>query len=465
MKHLLLLITFIIYCNSLQGQPLYVFDINEPATYSYNCGTTNSAFWGVKNDSCSLVTSTTFIDPSCGTSNLPINVKINQTGQLSCSDTALLEYTIDDGANWMPLDTIVGCEQTANTSYWYYPEIQANSYFKLKVTFDNNSVSDWWQIKNGDISILEPCLLLSIKDNQCSTEEVEFELPSLHYRSSAETRVPIKFYNMTGESVDDRLMRDLIEFDHQFQQIETLFFPEIIELDVARFSAFSSKDEAALIETKYDPNVINVYIANTIENNGSSISAYAHMPGGPKAVIISRHALGNKSTLAHEIGHVLGLYHTHRGSVNDTEDCEVTGDRVCDTPIDPGLTGMVENCTFTGTGFDPLIDNIMSYAPSNCRTSFTVGQIERMMQGIQYQSFRVTEDYVGQLEKKEAEITIWPNPTSDFINIMQPTEWSLFTDSGMIISSGSGSRIDMTELTQGIYFLHINNQIEKIVKF
>lgn len=89
-------------------------------------------------------------------------MKINQTGQLSCTNTAWIHYTINGGTTWIPLDTIVGCEQTANTSYWYYPEIPNNSTFQLRVTFDNGAPNDWWQIKDGDIVINDPWFLLPL---------------------------------------------------------------------------------------------------------------------------------------------------------------------------------------------------------------------------------------------------------------------------------------------------------------
>lgn len=91
---------------------------------------------------------------------VPIKVTINQTGQLACTDSAHIAYTIDGGVSWEPLDTIIGCEQSANAVYWYYPEIPNNSNFQLRVIFDNTDPNDWWQIKDGDIVINDPCFLL-----------------------------------------------------------------------------------------------------------------------------------------------------------------------------------------------------------------------------------------------------------------------------------------------------------------
>lgn len=149
----------------LGAAQLYIFDVKDPSTYSYDCGTTTGAYWGVKGDSCSLVTTPTGIHSACvstGLVTLPIKVTINQTGQLACTDTAWIHYTVNAGATWIPLDTIIGCEQTANLPYWYYPDIPNNSTFQLKVTFDNGAPNDWWQIKDGDIVINDPCFLLPL---------------------------------------------------------------------------------------------------------------------------------------------------------------------------------------------------------------------------------------------------------------------------------------------------------------
>lgn len=99
--------------------------------------------------------------------------------------------------------------------------------------------------------------------------------------------------------------------------------------------------------------------------------------------------LSSLQLIEHEMGHVLNLPHTHDGGTElvDGSNCSTSGDYICDTPADPGLSTSNVNgsCLYTGTSTDangdpynPLTNNFMSYAPHYCRNSFTQGQIDRM---------------------------------------------------------------------------------------
>ena len=90
-------------------------------------------------------------------------------------------------------------------------------------------------------------------------------------------------------------------------------------------------------------------------------------------VFVSR--FGPINTLAHEIGHVLGLSHPHDVLIEpelvDGSNCTVGGDMLCDTPADPRLDlpgMMLPPCTYVGTVTDangdlytPMLNNVMSY--------------------------------------------------------------------------------------------------------
>ena len=102
-------------------------------------------------------------------------------------------------------------------------------------------------------------------------------------------------------------------------------------------------------------------------------------PNEPYNSMVQSHAV------SHEMGHSLGLLHTHHniGQFTTTGEelvdqdanpgnCEIAGDCICDTPADPDLRLVNvydgNECIYVGTEddsqynlYDPLMDNIMSY--------------------------------------------------------------------------------------------------------
>lgn len=99
------------------------------------------------------------------------------------------------------------------------------------------------------------------------------------------------------------------------------------------------------------------------------------------------------STVAHEVGHCLGLYHTFRGVEETTQcgpcyeyvganDADLLGDFCSDTPAQP----LNYYCT-NSSGKDPCTgenwgytqpENFMAYTPDYCQTLFTSQQAGRM---------------------------------------------------------------------------------------
>ena len=102
----------------------------------------------------------------------------------------------------------------------------------------------------------------------------------------------------------------------------------------------------------------------------------------------------DKSTVEHEMGHCLGLYHTHHGTIEkpgcpelvNGSNSSTCGDFITDTPADPYIWHPTE-CLYAGTSKDvdangeqyhPDPYNVMSYAAKECRTEMTPGQIIRI---------------------------------------------------------------------------------------
>lgn len=121
-------------------------------------------------------------------------------------------------------------------------------------------------------------------------------------------------------------------------------------------------------------------------------------------------ALGFGIVLIHEMGHYLGLYHTHETSLNcddpttNDDDC-TTGDAIADTDSDPDFSGDELGCTGCDTdntggnnsdcsfdntspgcaayGTPNTLNNIMSYNNSSgCRTAFSECQKAKMIDAL-----------------------------------------------------------------------------------
>lgn len=138
------------------------------------------------------------------------------------------------------------------------------------------------------------------------------------------------------------------------------------------------------------PYAINIFVEDL---SGSGIAGYAGGYGSNYLVI--SYGRVTTSTLPHEMGHCLYLFHTHNEvgcpELVNGSNCNECGDYVCDTPADPKLytnrywVDSQNNCTYTGTftdangsPYNPDTRNFMSYSPASCRNRFTQGQGQRM---------------------------------------------------------------------------------------
>ena len=137
-------------------------------------------------------------------------------------------------------------------------------------------------------------------------------------------------------------------------------------------------------------NAIDIYIATNCDGD-----LYGVADSIPSTACVVQGALYNELTLAHEVGHCLGLYHTHHGTspveggipeLVDGSNAAVAGDYIVDTPADPDLRFYPEMgwCNYiimdtdaNGDIYHPDPNNIMSYA-HHCRDYFTEDQFARM---------------------------------------------------------------------------------------
>lgn len=143
---------------------------------------------------------------------------------------------------------------------------------------------------------------------------------------------------------------------------------------------------------RWDPDCyINVWVVDYIEGAaGYATYPWWHNRDEDGIVVRASTFSGGTaaaSTLIHEFGHYLGLYHTFEGGCYN-RDCNRDGDKVCDTPPDKvtiysSCTQPYNSCsTDTQSGFlsdqYDMISNFMDYTRSSCRHDFTAGQGTRM---------------------------------------------------------------------------------------
>lgn len=193
-------------------------------------------------------------------------------------------------------------------------------------------------------------------------------------------------FNANGIPVIMRNLNDAFNSHNIFLYnvgIEYINNTSYVDLDVSTVN----NEFPGLISTNSSSNAINFYLVNSIYAGSNSYAGMAENIPSRSLVVANQAALS--TTSAHEVGHCLNLFHTHRSTneggcaeaINGSN-CSSCGDYVCDTPADPGLSSAnvdFSNCTYTGgNGYNPLVNNIMSYA-SWCRDRFTNGQGTRAL--------------------------------------------------------------------------------------
>ena len=154
-----------------------------------------------------------------------------------------------------------------------------------------------------------------------------------------------------------------------------------------KYYQFNNPQEIAEVHQVYEvKNMINVYIVGGIIP--SPEAGFASFTGN--YMVLSHGCVTDGKCWSHEMGHFFNLLHTFNVTVPpefvNGSNCATTGDLICDTPADiqaPNISGTCQWNDNTpdanGDKYTPIIGNIMSYHPANCKTPFTVGQFNRMI--------------------------------------------------------------------------------------
>ncbi len=228
-------------------------------------------------------------------------------------------------------------------------------------------------------------------------------------------RFPIRFGLVQKDSEEEtiqeiELQRLVQNLNKAFEPVGFVFYLSQIDrisldLSIEELSAnsfnlydnFSGENDVA--------DMITIYILDhdkafcTVENNSISCGrtgGFSYiLSERANNVVLSRFDLSDLKIVAHEFGHFFGLFHTFEEHIFgkdafDAGNCHQTGDRICDTPPDPGslyeiyvnysICEMIGFKDENGNEYKPLLDNYMSYyKPCYLKEySFTPDQISAM---------------------------------------------------------------------------------------
>lgn len=195
------------------------------------------------------------------------------------------------------------------------------------------------------------------------------------------------------EDVSAVILENLNDYYAETNLSFSLLGSEYIDSDY--YDAISDKDVAKVFSVNPHSNAIDIYIYSS-GRNIEEIAGQADNIPSTACAINSTYYL--KPTLPHEVGHCLGLYHTHQGTKDgknpelvNGSNSSIAGDYIVDTPADPCIWD-TWNCRYVGTSVDANGDsyhpdplNIMSYSGS-CREKITQKQIERIHETIKNSS-------------------------------------------------------------------------------
>ncbi len=255
----------------------------------------------------------------------------------------------------------------------------------------------------------------------------------------------------TGGQTPEQVREALASLDQDFNP-HNIFFVWDCEIDyIDNDTYYNSNGTSAVFAVNSHPDGIDIYLFRDQEPGQSGGHGLAAGYGAKSFYVFGNYwnppygSLTRSHVISHEMGHCLGLYHTHDAFecsefVNGSN-CLSCGDYVCDTPADPGIwfnLTPAPDCQWNLNSTDPLDQtydpderNIMAYVHPDCMEYFSEGQGRRARQMISIlpilQACLVHPDFVGH--------TITTNTTWTTANT--PNNGNFLIENDLIIEGGA----------------------------
>ena len=224
------------------------------------------------------------------------------------------------------------------------------------------------------------------------------------------------------------------------------------------------KKESQLFNVNSQPDAINIYVLGT-----TTICSYAGIAQNIPATAYIVHGLYfNTTSLPHEMGHCLGLYHTHHGTVNEGGDINqcaelvngsnsaTCGDYISDTPADPNSWSS-NSCNYTGAikdsngqSYNPNPSNFMAYSYKPCRNLFSALQSQRMNDFIA--NTPMLQNVINRTISGSSQLCTQSTYTIANLPAGATVTWSA-TPSGIVSGPATGNPVTFTKVGNGIITL------------
>lgn len=269
----------------------------------------------------------------------------------------------------------------------------------------------------------------------------------------------VVFANSDGSNVaaaDSNILRQIDNMRSFYAPRNICFvLGTIRQVNSSTLNSMNASTEEDLLAPYIADGFVTIFIHNTLNDKDTTLNGTAYAIPNPYLSIASDAIASttNLSTLAHEMGHCFGLYHTfetangteHVARSGDCQNCSTNGDYVCDTQADRNVdvSFISSNCVYTGNVSDECRDryvnepeNIMTYGRRACRTQLSAGQGARARGIIQAES-----TLTAAIAPDSRTISFGFSSTSGFLNYLARNTVTIdasnnsFTQSAKLVAS------------------------------